>query len=68
MKVVDASVGFKMLVTEDGSDRALALLGETLHAPDLYTVEVTSAIYIAETRKRISDAQALLGDFLTLVE
>lgn len=62
MKIVDASVGFKWLVPEQDSDKALALYAEELHAPDLFPVEVTNAVHVSAVRGRISDAQLLLDD------
>lgn len=64
MKVVDASVGFKLLVPETDSGKALALFSEDLHAPDFYPIELTNALRMAEVRHRIADSSALLGDLL----
>lgn len=64
MKVVDASVGFKWLVPEQDSDKAIALQAEELHAPDFFPVEVTNAIHVSELRGRVVDAQLLLDDLL----
>ena len=64
MKIVDASVGFKWLVPEQDSDKAIALLSEDLHAPDFFSVELTNALHIAEVRGRILDSQVLLVDLL----
>lgn len=61
MKIVDASVGFKWLVAEQDSDRALALRSEELHAPELFQVEVTNALHVSALRGRIADAQSFLG-------
>ena len=58
--VVDASVAVKWLFPEPDQDRAFALLDEanTLHAPDLLSIEVLSAITKKQHRKEISPAIA----------
>jgi len=64
MKIVDASVGFKWLVPEQDSGKALALQAEELHAPDLFPIEVTNAIHVSSLRGRVLDTQTLLDDLL----
>lgn len=55
--VLDASVALKLLVAEEGTDAALALLdGPTLHAPGLIHVEVAHALW------RMARAGRLLED------
>lgn len=58
--VIDASVAFKWLVWEDGSEEALQLLEEinSFHAPDIFLMEM-DAILSRKVRKRemkIADA------------
>jgi len=64
MRVVDASVGFKWLVTETNSDKALSLYGDNLIAPDIFPTEVTNALQAAEWGNRIKDAQLYLGELM----
>lgn len=64
MKVVDASVDFKWIVIEEGSDRAIALQSEERLAPDLFAIELTNALRTAEARGRVEYAQTLLDDLL----
>jgi predicted nucleic acid-binding protein len=67
MKVVDASIGFKWLIAEQDSDKALALFSEELHAPDFFPIEITNALNVSAIRGRVVDSKALLGDlFLKL--
>jgi predicted nucleic acid-binding protein len=62
MKVVDASVGFKWLVPEQDSDKALALqASEELHAPELFQIEITNVLHVCTIKGRIVDTQALLN-------
>ena len=56
MRVVDASVGFKMLVAENDSGKALALLSDDLHAPEFYAVELTNALRMDATFTPSHDA------------
>src|ERR1700683_5134178 len=64
MKVVDASVGFKWIIPEDGSERAIEFQSEELIAPDFFPIELTNALRTAEIRGRVHDSQTLLDDFL----
>ncbi len=64
MKVVDASVGFKWIVPEGDSDKAIALQSEELHAPDFFPVEMANAFRMSEMRGRIPKAQTALDDLL----
>ncbi len=53
--IIDASVAVKLLVPEDGSDRAQAVvLAEGIAAPDLILVEVASAIWSKLRRGEVS--------------
>jgi predicted nucleic acid-binding protein len=67
--VLDASVALKMLMAEDGSDAAEALLcGPRLHAPMLIHVEVANALWRMARVGRLSadDAADALGVFARL--
>ena len=64
MKVVDASVGYKWIVPENDSDKAMALQSEDLHAPDFFPIELANAFNTSQVRGRIPDAQTALGDLL----
>lgn len=53
--IIDASVAFKWLVPEEGSDRAFALIGAgQLNAPSLIFAEVGNALWKRMTREQIS--------------
>ena len=52
--IVDASVAFKLIAEEEGSDQALALLrSENLFAPTLMLVEVGNALWKQVRRNQI---------------
>src|ERR1051325_6774167 len=51
----------KWLVSEQDSDKAVALLFEDLHAPDFFPVELTNALNVSRIRGRITDTRTLLG-------
>jgi predicted nucleic acid-binding protein len=61
--VLDSSVGFKALVPEDLSDKAVLLLQDYKNAihellsPEVYATEVTHALTRAERQGRITPAQ-----------
>ena len=63
MKVIDASVGFKALVTEADSAKAIQLVEDyrngvaELIAPDFYPVEVTHSLTRAERQGRITPVE-----------
>jgi len=63
MKVIDASVGFKALVTEADSAKAIQLVEDyrngvtELIAPDFYPVEVAHSLTRAERQGRITPAE-----------
>jgi predicted nucleic acid-binding protein len=53
--IVDASVGFKWLVKEEGSDSALRLLGnEDIVAPDFLLAECRNAILTSVRRGKLT--------------
>lgn len=62
--VIDASVGFKWLVEEEGSVQADTLLDAMteadarFHVPQLFYIEVTNILWKAVRRKRIDAALA----------
>lgn len=56
--VVDSSVVLKWFVQEPESDRAAALIGGELHAPDLILAEVANALWKKVRRGEIGTAQA----------
>jgi predicted nucleic acid-binding protein len=58
--VIDASVALKLLVEEEGSRAAAALLdGPALLAPDLIHVEVANALWRMGRTGRLSEADAV---------
>jgi predicted nucleic acid-binding protein len=59
--VVDTSVAVKWLVEEEDSDRAAALLGRSLVAPDLILIECGNALWKRQRRGEIPFDQALAG-------
>lgn len=73
MNVIDASIGFKWEITEEGSDKALRLRDDfsagtrDLIAPDFFPIELGNAFLIAERRKRTSDASALYADLMLML-
>jgi predicted nucleic acid-binding protein len=70
--VIDASVGFKWGVTEQDSDKAVKLRLDyqqqvhTLLAPDLFPIEITNVLLVAERRGRVpkGKGKAILADIL----
>lgn len=66
-RVLDSSVGFKWLVPELHSDKALRLRDDyrngilQLIAPDIFLVEIAHALTRAERQKRITPAQGALA-------
>lgn len=60
--VIDASIGFKTILVEDGSEKALKLRDDfkkgihELLAPDLYAVELSNAIVVAARKGEIAQA------------
>jgi predicted nucleic acid-binding protein len=66
-RVLDSSVGFKWVVPELHSDKALRLRddyrngGVELIAPDIFLVEIAHALTRAERQKRITSAQGALA-------
>ena len=73
-RVLDSSVGFKWVVPEVNSDKALHLRDDfrnkivRLIAPDVFLVEAAHAITRAERQKRITRLQGAIAltDFLNL--
>lgn len=59
--VIDASVAIKWVVDEALSDRALALSGTRLVAPDLLLVECANILWKKARRGELSDAEAEAG-------
>lgn len=67
--VVDASVAVKWLVTEPGTDAAIALLSDELHAPDLIHAEVANILWKKQMRNEIDqDVAAYSAEVLTHVQ
>lgn len=66
-RVLDSSVGFKWLVPEPHSDKALRLRDDyrngtlELIAPDIFLIEIAHALTRAERQKRITPAQGSLA-------
>jgi predicted nucleic acid-binding protein len=66
-RVLDSSVGFKWVVPEMHSDKALRLRDDyrngilELIAPDIFLVEIAHALTRAERQKRITPAQGALA-------
>jgi len=66
-RVLDSSVGFKWVVPEIDSDKALRLRDDyrkglaELIAPDIFLVEIAHALTRAERQKRITPAQGALA-------
>jgi predicted nucleic acid-binding protein len=66
-RVLDSSVGFKWVVPELHSDKALRLRDDyrtgsaELIAPDVYLIEIAHALTRAERQKRITSAQGALA-------
>ena len=66
-RVLDSSVGFKWVVPEPHSDKALRLREDyrngilELLAPDIFLVEIAHALTRAERQKRITPAQGALA-------
>jgi len=56
--IVDASVAVKWVVSEDGSDAALDLLGSELAAPAIWLAEAANALRTKCARGELSDAEA----------
>ena len=66
MRVLDSSVGFKLLVPETGTENALRLRGEDLIAPDVYPIEIAHALGKAGRAGRlpVADTMDLLSEAL----
>lgn len=57
--VIDASVALKWVLTEEGSDRALALLANhALAAPELFWVECANVLWVKARRGQIGAIEA----------
>jgi predicted nucleic acid-binding protein len=57
--IVDASVGLKWVLSEDGSDRATALLAkDALAAPELFWIECANVLWAKARRGQIAPADA----------
>ena len=65
--VIDASVVFKWIAQEEGSDRALALLGQPLTAPVLLLSEIGNALRKKAMRDEI-DPDVDFGDDLNRLD
>ena len=60
--IVDASVALKWVLTEDGTDRARALITQRpLAAPDLLWVECTNVLWVKARRGQITAQDARAG-------
>jgi predicted nucleic acid-binding protein len=74
-RVLDSSVGFKWLVAEADTDKALRLRDDfrnaavELLAPDIFPIEVSHGLTRAERQKRITPAEGAtyLADLLRLL-
>jgi predicted nucleic acid-binding protein len=71
--IVDASVAFKWVVREEGSDAAAAILGrEDLRAPSLILVELGNALWKKGMRGELGDRSAfaaqlaIVASFVTI--
>lgn len=59
MPIIDANVALKWVLSEDGSDRARALLiKETLAAPELFWIECANVLWVKARRAQITGVQA----------
>jgi predicted nucleic acid-binding protein len=61
MLIVDTSVAVKWVIREEGSDSAVALIGRSLVAPDLFQAEVGNVLTRKVRRREIGPDQARLG-------
>lgn len=59
MNVIDTSVVLKWYVREEGSDRAAALLGNSLIAPDLLMAELANAFWKKAFRNELPVEQGM---------
>lgn len=59
--VIDASVAIKWVVEEPGTEEALLLRRERLHAPDLLIPECANILWKKVRRKEMSEGEALLA-------
>jgi predicted nucleic acid-binding protein len=74
-RVLDSSVGFKWVVAEDDTDKALRLRDDfrnaavELLAPDIFPIEVSHGLTRAERQKRITPTEGAtyLADLLRLL-
>jgi len=74
-RVVDSSVGFKWVVAETDTDKALRLRDDfrnavvELRAPDVFPIEIAHGLTRAERQKRITAAEGAtyLADLLKLL-
>lgn len=74
-RVLDSSVGFKWVVAENDTDKALRLRDDfrnaslELLAPDVFPIEVSHGLTRAERQKRITPAEGAtyLADLLRLL-
>lgn len=67
--VVDSSVAIKWLVSEEGSDHALALRGTAMAAPQLLIAECTNALWKKVQRGELTRDQATMaGGLLAMID
>jgi predicted nucleic acid-binding protein len=59
--VVDASVAVKWVIGEAGGERALALKGSRLYAPDLWVAECANVLWKKAARNEITADEAELA-------
>lgn len=52
--VLDASVALKWIIEEEGTDAAIALLDQPLHAPDLLVPECVNALWKKVRRQEVA--------------
>lgn len=60
-RIIDTSVVVKWVVEEDGSDRAQALIGSDLVAPDLLKAELANALWKKVRREQATPLQIASG-------
>ncbi len=67
--VVDSSVAIKWLVSEEGSDHALALRGTAMAAPQLLIAECTNTLWKKVQRGELTrDAASIAGRLLAKID
>ena len=67
--VVDSSVAIKWLVSEEGSDHAVALQGTPMAAPQLLIAECTNTLWKKVRRGELNRHEAMVaGELLAMID